>query len=87
MNVVTKVVNTLLNTIIVCGGNMEDFKQELQQLLDKHKVALICRSVLNEDDYSVEVGFQDSIGKNTWTGRNHLTAYEISYLKEKQNER
>ena len=59
---------------------MADFKEELAVLLKKHDVALMCRikGVDNLRTYR-EVGFQYmSDGcRNEWTGRDHLTSYEI----------
>jgi hypothetical protein len=59
---------------------MEDFKKELAALLEKHNVALICHSTKNQNDFSVEVGFQDMKNgfENEWTGRHHLGSFDIA---------
>jgi hypothetical protein len=58
---------------------MEEFKKELAALLEKHNVAIICHSQNNEDDHSVEIGFQDTNNgfKNTYTGRHHLNSFDL----------
>lgn len=60
---------------------MEDFQKELSELLKKHNVSIVCANNKNEDNLSVEIGFQDNKFKNHWTGRHHLTSYDIELKK------
>ena len=55
---------------------MEDFKTELSELLKKHKVYIIAKSNKNDDDLSVEIGFQLGV-VNSWSGRHHLGGYDL----------
>ena len=54
---------------------MEDFNKELAALLRKYDVAIISCS---EDGKSGEIGFQSKKMINYWTGRCHLTGYDIA---------
>ena len=60
---------------------MEDFKLELAALLRKHKVAIVCHSNKNNNDFSVEIGFQNMNMKydfkTEWVGRHHVTSYDL----------
>lgn len=56
---------------------LDKFKKELAELLDKHSVAIIAKSVNHINDLSVEIGFQFGI-RNEWTGRHHLTKHDIN---------
>jgi hypothetical protein len=60
---------------------LESFKKELGQLLKKHNVSIIAKSNNNDNDMSVEIGFQFGI-HNKWFGRHHLTAYDIDDTTE-----
>lgn len=59
---------------------MEDFKKELEELLSKHKVAIISR--VNEFNDS-EIGFQRAIAENFWSGRNYVSGYDVSNMEIK----
>jgi len=61
---------------------MNEFREELKALLEKHRVALIARSLKDEEDYSVEIGFQyaGENFRNEWTNRHHVTGYELTFL-------
>ena len=56
---------------------MRAFEKELAELLRKHGVALIAKSLRDENDLAVELGFQKGLIKNKWTGRHHVTAYDL----------
>ena len=60
-------------------SELNGFKEELAALLKKHSVAIICHSMKNKDDYSVEIGFQDMKRgfKNEWVGRHHLGHFDL----------
>lgn len=53
---------------------MIDFYKGLSELLVKHKVAIIAKPNAFNDSV---IGFQSSLCDNHWTGRNHLTGYDI----------
>jgi len=55
---------------------LEEFKKELGELLDKHQAAIIAKSNKNNDDLSVEIGFQFGI-HNKWLGRHHITKHDL----------
>ena len=58
---------------------MDEFKRELELLLKKHSVAIVCRSDSNQDDHSVVIGFQNMANglKNKWTDRHHITSFDL----------
>lgn len=58
-------------------NNLENFKYELGRLLDKYKISIVTESHNNPDDLSVDIGFQVGLD-NYWTGRHHLTQYDLS---------
>ena len=58
-------------------SDMEDFKRELSELLDRHRVAIIVKSNKNDDDNSVEVGFMRGLHIQEWTGRHHVTGFDL----------
>lgn len=60
---------------------MDEFKSDLAKLLAKHEVSLVCRSALNYDDYSVEIGFQHGV-HNEWIGRHHITPHDLIACQE-----
>ena len=57
--------------------NHDLFQYELSQLLNKYGYAIICESQKNENDTTVQIGFQDSKMINTWVGRHHVTGYDL----------
>lgn len=59
---------------------MDEFELELEKLLEKYNVAIICKSFRNKDDHSVEIGFQDMTNgfKNYWSGRLHLAGFDLN---------
>ena len=63
---------------------MDEFKLELAILLEKHNVAIICKSFINKDDHSVAIGFQDMTNgfKNEWSGRLHLCGFDLESLNK-----
>ncbi len=58
---------------------MEDFNNELAALLSKYCVAIIS---CGEDGKDAEIGFQSKSANNYWTGRNHLTGYELDVINK-----
>jgi len=56
--------------------NMEEFYSELSKLLEKHNVAIIAKSNKDDDDFSVEIGFQFGMN-NKWVGRHHVTGCDM----------
>ena len=58
---------------------MDEFELELEQLLKKHSVAIVCRSGSNQDDNSVVIGFQNMANglKNKWTDRHNITSFDL----------
>ena len=56
---------------------MKEFKKELADLLKKYDAAIVTKSNKNEDDNSVEIGFIFGFDHNEWTGRHHLTEYDL----------
>tara|TARA_R110001606_G_scaffold27768_3_gene88660 strand:+ start:5114 stop:5299 length:186 start_codon:yes stop_codon:yes gene_type:complete len=61
---------------------VDDFQKELAALLKKHSVALVCKSNKNKNDLSVEIGFQGDSIDCVWSGRHHLTDYEIQFISK-----
>lgn len=56
----------------------KEFEKELSELLNRYGMAIICESQKNEDDTSVQIGFQDCNFRNTWVGRHHVTGYDLN---------
>lgn len=56
---------------------MKKFEIELAELLRRHGVALIAKSLRDENDLGIEIGFQKNLVINKWTGRHHVTAYDL----------
>ena len=52
---------------------MDDFQKELAALLKNNK---------NKNDLSVEIGFQGDSIDCVWSGRHHLTDYEIQFISK-----
>lgn len=63
---------------------MEEFKKELADLLRKHGAYIIAKSNLNDDDLSLEIGFQQGM-KNTWSGRFHLGSFDLDGNQESKS--
>lgn len=59
--------------------DLDSFNKELAELLHKHSAAIIAKSNKNDDDMSVEIGFQFGI-HNKWYGRHHITSHDIKRI-------
>jgi hypothetical protein len=57
--------------------DLDLFNSDLAELLNKHKVAIIAKSNKDDEDSSVEIGFQFGI-HNKWYGRHHITAHDLN---------
>lgn len=62
---------------------MEEFREELAELLRKHGIYIVAKSNTNENDFSIEIGFQNLGGDSEWSGRHHLGAYDIDGVNKK----
>lgn len=57
-------------------SELTEFKEELAALLKKHNVAIVGKSLI-DNDLSINIGFQFNYTRNYWSDRHHLTDYDL----------